>query len=236
MKLTAEHLKRTYKSGASRVTALDDVSLELRSGEFSLLMGPSGSGKSTLLAALSGLIPPDSGRVIALGHDLWNMPEQKREEFRRQWVGFIFQGYNLFPGLNVREQLEMVLEWSAELARGEARRKVEGLLGLLGLEKKGDRSPDELSGGERQRVAIARALIKEPLLIFADEPTSALDWHRGHQIVEILRDAAQQRGAILAVVSHDNRIIPYADQVLSLEDGQLKPPEHESHPETRRAQ
>jgi putative ABC transport system ATP-binding protein len=149
------------------------------------------------------------------------MTDPEREEFRRQAVGFIFQGFNLFPALTVREQLEMVLFWIAELPAAEARRRLAGLLDLLGLAGKADREPEQLSGGEKQRVAIARALIKQPRLIFADEPTSSLDWHRGEQIILLLKDCAQQQGAILLVVSHDSRIIPFADRVFSLEDGQL---------------
>ena len=223
--LTAQNLTRSFGSGDNRVVALDDVSLELRPREFSLLMGPSGSGKSTLLAVLSGLVPPDSGEVIALGQNVWAMSHLEREEFRRQSTGFIFQGYNLFPALTVREQLEMVLLWAVGTPPREAERKVEVILDLLGLAEKADRVPEQLSGGEKQRVAIARALIKDPQLIFADEPTSALDWQRGRQIVELLQTSARKRGAILVVVSHDNRLIPYADRVLHLEDGRFGQPE-----------
>jgi putative ABC transport system ATP-binding protein len=234
--LTAQNLTRSFGSGDNRVVALDNVSLELRPGEFSLLMGPSGSGKSTLLAVLSGLVPPDSGEVVVLGRNVWDMSDLQREEFRRQSTGFIFQGYNLFPALTVREQLEMVLLWAVGTPPREAERKVEVMLDLLGLAEKADRVPEQLSGGEKQRVAIARALIKDPQLIFADEPTSALDWQRGRQIVELLQISARERGTILMVVSHDNRLIPYADRVLYLEDGrfgQLEAPNgHESHKRT----
>jgi putative ABC transport system ATP-binding protein len=223
--LTARNLTRCFGGGDTRVVALDDVSLELRPGEFSLLMGPSGSGKSTLLAVLSGLVPPDGGEVVALGLNVWDLSDLEREEFRRQSTGFIFQGYNLFPALTVREQLEMVLLWSAGTPPREAERKVEAMLDLLGLGEKADRVPEQLSGGEKQRVAVARALIKDPRLIFADEPTSALDWQRGRQVVELLRAGARERGAILVVVSHDNRLIPYADRVLHLEDGRFGRPE-----------
>jgi putative ABC transport system ATP-binding protein len=219
--LSARNLTRTFGGGDNQVVALDDVSLDLRGGEFSLLMGPSGSGKSTLLAVLSGLVPPDSGEVIALGQEVWGMSDLQREEFRRRATGFIFQGYNLFPDLTVREQLEMVLLWAVEAPPEQAEGRVEAVLDLLGLAAKADRVPEQLSGGEKQRVAIARALIKDPLLIFADEPTSALDWHRGRQIVELLQECARSRGAVLVVVSHDNRIIPFADRVFHLEDGRL---------------
>jgi putative ABC transport system ATP-binding protein len=231
--LTAHNLTRSFGGGDSRVVALDDVSLELRPKDLTLLMGPSGSGKSTLLAVLSGLVPPDSGQVVALGQNVWVMSHLEREEFRRQSIGFIFQGYNLFPALTVREQLEMVLLWAVEAPRREAESKVEAMLDLLGLAEKADHVPEQLSGGEKQRVAIARALIKDPRIIFADEPTSALDWQRGQQIVELLQASARERGAILVVVSHDNRLIPYADRVLHLDDGRIGQPEemagHEPH-------
>ena len=120
--LSARNLTRTFGSGDNQVVALDDVSFDLRGGEFSLLMGPSGSGKSTLLAVLSGLVPPDRGEVVALGQKVWGMSDLQREQFRRQSTGFIFQGYNLFPSLTVREQLEMVLLWAVEAPpRGSAR-------------------------------------------------------------------------------------------------------------------
>src|SRR5262249_3921596 len=220
--------------GDARVVALDDVSLELRPGEFSLLMGPSGSGKSTLLAVLSGLVPPDSGQVVALGQKVWAMSDLKREEFRRRSTGFIFQGCNLFPALTVREQLEMVLLWAVGTPAPEAERQVESMLDLLGLAEKADRVPEQLSGGEKQRVAIARALIKDPQLIFADEPTSALDWQRGRQIVELLQESARERGAVLVVVSHDHRIVPYADRVLHLTDGRLDQEETSAGPDQDR--
>ena len=229
--LSARNLTRTFGSGDNQVVALDDVSLDLRGGEFSLLMGPSGSGKSTLLAVLSGLVPPDRGEVVALGQEVWGMSDLQREQFRRQSTGFIFQGYNLFPALTVREQLEMVLLWAVEAPPEQTEGRVEAVLDLLDLTAKADRVPDQLSGGEKQRVAIARALIKDPLLIFADEPTSALDWHRGRQIVELLQGCARSRGAVLVVVSHDNRIIPYANRVLHLEDGRLGKGEAATHSE-----
>jgi putative ABC transport system ATP-binding protein len=218
-------LTRTFGSGHTRVVALDDVSLELHPGELSLLMGPSGSGKSTLLAVLAGLVPPDSGQVFALGQEVWALSDVEREELRRHSTGFIFQGYNLFPALTVREQLEMILLWAVETSPVEAELKVEAMLDVLGLADKADSIPAQLSGGEKQRVAIARALIKDPQFIFADEPTSALDWQRGRQIVELLQASARERGAILVVVTHDNRLIPYADRVLHLEDGRLGLPE-----------
>jgi putative ABC transport system ATP-binding protein len=223
--LQGRHLCRTFGTGSVATVALHDVSLELYAGEFALLMGPSGSGKSTLLAALSGLLRPDSGQVLALDQDLWRMTDRQREGFRLRHCGFIFQGYNLFPALTARQQLELVLRWGQGLGRREARHRAEDMLAMLGLSKKAHLRPAELSGGEKQRVAIGRALIKEPDFCFADEPTSALDWAHGEQVIELLRTAARERGTTVLVVAHDARIVPYVDRVFHLEDGCLAEPE-----------
>jgi putative ABC transport system ATP-binding protein len=222
--LVGRDLIRTFGKGATMTTALREVSLALYPGQITLLMGPSGSGKSTLLAVLSGLLQPDSGRVLALDQDLWAMSERAREEFRLRHCGFIFQGYNLFPALKARQQLEVVLRWGQGLSGREARKRAEDMLSLLGLANKTRLRPAELSGGEKQRVAIGRALIKQPTFCFADEPTSALDWTHGEQVVELLRTAAHERGATILVVGHDARMIPYVDRVFHLEDGCLLEP------------
>jgi putative ABC transport system ATP-binding protein len=214
-------LTRSFGKGDAETVALRDVSVDLFAGQISLFMGPSGSGKSTLLSVLSGLLHPDRGQVLALGEDLWALSEQGREQFRLQHFGFIFQGYNLFPALTVRQQLEMVLRWGEGTSSAEAHKRTSEMLDLLGLSKKAHLRPGELSGGEKQRVAIGRALIKKPAVCFADEPTSALDWAHGEQVIELLRTAAHEREATILVVSHDNRVVPYADQVFHLEDGRL---------------
>lgn len=219
--LQGVHLSRSFGEGETKTTVLHDVSVELYSGQITLLMGPSGSGKSTLLAILSGLLRPDGGRVMALGHDLWAMSDVERERFRLRHCGFIFQGYNLFNALTARQQLEMVLRWGEGAQARDARRRADEMLGLLGLAKKTHLRPTEMSGGEKQRVAIGRALIKEPNFCFADEPTSALDWKVGQHVIELLRSAAHDRGATVLVVAHDARIIEHVDRVIHMEDGRL---------------
>jgi putative ABC transport system ATP-binding protein len=219
--LQGQRLSRTYGQGAAATRALREVSLEFYPGQLTVLMGPSGSGKSTLLAVLSGLLRPDSGRVVALGQDLGRLDEWGREEFRRRHCGFIFQGFNLFPALTARQHVEMVLRWTAEIHGREARGRAIALLDQLGLAKKQHLRPAELSGGEKQRVAIAQALAKSPALCFADEPTSALDWTHGEQIVGLLRAEAAERGATVLVVSHDPRVAAYGDQILHIDDGRL---------------
>jgi putative ABC transport system ATP-binding protein len=222
--LQARSLTRTFGSGETATVALNDVSLDLYPGQISLLMGPSGSGKSTLLAVLSGLLHPDSGEVVALGKDLWRMDDRRRERFRLQHCGFVFQGYNLFPALNARQQLEIVLRWGEGASGREARKRADEMLDLLGLGKRKHLRPAQLSGGEKQRVALGRALIKNPTFCFADEPTSALDWKHGEHVVELLRAAAHERRTTILVVSHDPRIEAYVDQIFHIEDGCLTEP------------
>jgi putative ABC transport system ATP-binding protein len=219
--LEAHQLTHIFGEGDTLTAALCDVSLDLFAGQVTLLMGPSGSGKSTLLAVLSGLLRPTSGSVLALEEDIWRLSDVERERFRLRHCGFIFQGYNLFPALTAQQQLEIVLRWGEAVPAREARTRADKMLALLGLGNKRHLYPRQLSGGEKQRVAIGRALVKTPQLCFADEPTSALDWAHGEQIVELLRAAAHQRGATVLMVSHDARVLPYADQVFHLEDGRL---------------
>jgi putative ABC transport system ATP-binding protein len=221
--LSGFRLVQVFGSGETETHALRDVSLDLTAGQLTLIMGPSGCGKTTLLGVLSGLLPPTGGRVLVGGHDLYALSAAERREFRRQKVGFIFQGFHLFPTLTVREQLEMVLSWGEELPAAEAGRRTCKMLDALNLVHRAELLPQQLSGGEQQRVAIARAFIKTKAdLIFADEPTSALDWEHGKQVMEILCQAAHKRLCTVLVVSHDPRVMPFADRILHMEDGTLK--------------
>jgi putative ABC transport system ATP-binding protein len=219
-------LSRAYGEGELRSFALKEVSIDLYAGQIAMLIGPSGSGKSTLLAVLSGLLEPTSGEVLIRREDgresnLWDLSNKQREQFRLANCGFIFQGYNLFPALTARQQLEIVLRWGFNEGGTSAKRKSEVMLGLLGLSKQANKLPAQLSGGEKQRVAIGRALIKNPTVCFADEPTSALDWTSGENVIQLLRNAAHERKSTVVVVSHDHRIEPFVDVTYNLEDGRL---------------
>ena len=227
-------LQRCFGTGDAKTFAINNVSLELRQSEMNLLMGPSGSGKSTLLAVLSALLRPDGGRVQALGHDLWRMTEQELERFRLRHCSYVFQGYNLFPALTARQQLEIVLRWGEGCPVREARARSERILCQLGLSKKLNLRPAQLSGGEKQRVAIGRALVKNPSFLFADEPTSALDWENGQQVIELLNDVARQGGATVLVVTHDPRLLPFADKVYEMADGCLRPDRAENTADSKR--
>jgi putative ABC transport system ATP-binding protein len=224
--LRGVNIVRTFGDGTARRAALQQVSLDLFPGQIVLLMGPSGSGKSTLLAILSGLLEPDTGQVLAdddgVMRDVWAMSAKEREAYRRRHTGFIFQGYNLFPALTARQQLEIVLKWGAGAGGDDARDRADAMLDRLGLAPNKNKKPAQLSGGEKQRVAIGRALVKDPTFMFADEPTSALDWENGQKVIELLRDAAHQRGASVLCVSHDHRILPFVDVYYHLDDGHLE--------------
>src|SRR5260370_27235744 len=169
--LRARHLTRTFGTGEVKTTALADVSLDLYPGQLALLMGPSGSGKSTLLAVLSGLLHPDGGRVVALGQDLWAMSEREREHFRLQHCGFIFQGYNLFPALTARQQLEMVLRWGRGAGARECRRRADAILGLLRLATKATLPPGQPSRRENHPVPLPRDQPNAPQFCLSPPPT-----------------------------------------------------------------
>lgn len=220
--LSCRQVVQIFGSGENETHALRGVSLDVTPGELTLVMGPSGCGKTTLLAILSGLLRPTSGQVLAGGRDLYALSDVERRAFRRQHVGFIFQGFHLFPTLTVREQLEMVPLWGEDASAAEAAERTNQMLSLLNLSRKADLLPQQLSGGEQQRVAIGRAFLKNPDLFFADEPTSALDWDHGKQVMEILSAAAHKKSCTVLVVAHDPRVTPFADRILHLEDGALK--------------
>lgn len=218
-------LTRAFTDGGRARNVIDDLSVDLYRGQVALLMGPSGSGKSTLLAVLSGLLKPDSGQVLARENnrwvDVWKMSPREREEFRLRNCGFIFQGYNLFPALTARQQLEIILRWGNAVPGREARKRADEMLALLGLAGKENKKPAQLSGGEKQRVAIGRALIKKPRFCFADEPTSALDWGSGQVVIDLLQKAAHEYDSTIIVVSHDHRLLEHVDVSYHLEDGRM---------------
>jgi putative ABC transport system ATP-binding protein len=223
--LRCRSLVRSFGDGGRTRAVINDVSMELHRGEITLLMAPSGSGKSTLLAILSGLLAPDGGQVTARENgrwiDVWQLSPREREQFRLRNCGFIFQGYNLFPALTARQQLEIVLRWGEGASGREARRRADEMLHLLGLQGKENKKPAQLSGGEKQRVAIGRARIKRPRFCFADEPTSALDWGSGQVVIDQLQKAAHEYESTIIVVSHDHRLLEHVDVSYHLDDGRL---------------
>jgi putative ABC transport system ATP-binding protein len=212
----------TYGAGPTAQTALDDVSLTVRRGEVLLLTGPSGSGKTTLLQVLGCLRPPSRGTIALHGTPLGALDEAARGRLRLAHFGFVFQGYNLFPTLRAWENVAVALDLKGVRGpRAEARAR--GLLDAVGLATRADAHPAQLSGGQRQRVAIARALAAEPAAILADEPTAALDSGAGAQIAALLRSLADRDGRAVVIVTHDARLLPFADRTIALEDGRVVP-------------
>jgi putative ABC transport system ATP-binding protein len=216
----ARGIKKTLGRGAGAVQALRGIDLSLRRGELTLLMGPSGSGKTTLLLILGCMLAPDAGTATIDGNSISHADKEGLARLRRDHIGFVFQSYHLFPTLTAAQNVQLALDIRGERGR-RAKKKAREAMALVGLERKTDRRPGELSGGEQQRVAIARAFVANPALILADEPTAALDSDNGRMILRILADAAHERDRAVLVVTHDPRILPFADRIVEIDDGRI---------------
>jgi putative ABC transport system ATP-binding protein len=206
--------------GAGRVQALKGVSLSLACGELTLLMGPSGSGKTTLLSILGSILTPTSGIVRINGHSTVGARPAALARLRRDYIGFVFQTYHLFPTLNALDNVRLALDVRGERS-DRAIAKAKAVLATVGLSHKQDAFPSELSGGEQQRVAIARAIVGDASAILADEPTGALDSENGHTIMTILAQIAKDPARGVLVVTHDPRILPFANRIIHIEDGRI---------------
>ncbi|KQV07896.1 ABC transporter ATP-binding protein [Leifsonia sp. Root112D2] len=212
---------KSYGVGANAVTALDDVSIGIRSGEFTAIMGPSGSGKSTLMHIMAGLDTVSSGRVWLGDTDITGMGDRQLTVLRRRRVGFVFQSFNLVPTLDIEGNIMLPFELDGRRPSAAEREWVDHLTGTLGLSDRLRHRPHELSGGQQQRVAIARALATKPDLIFADEPTGNLDSRTGHEVLALLAAASTSYGQSIAMVTHDPIAASHADRILFLADGRV---------------
>jgi putative ABC transport system ATP-binding protein len=217
--LELRHVSKVYGDGAAQVHALDDVSLSVDAGALVAVMGPSGSGKSTLLTIAGTLEEPTSGEVLIGGTAVTKMSRAQRARLRRRAIGYVFQDFNLLPGLTAAENVALPLELDGTAAR---RARAAGALALdgLGLADRADQYPDQLSGGERQRVAIARAMVGERQLMLTDEPSGALDSANAEEVMRLLH-AASERGLAVVVVTHDPQLASWADRVVFLRDGRM---------------
>ncbi|HVX99175.1 MAG TPA: ABC transporter ATP-binding protein [Pseudorhodoplanes sp.] len=218
--LEAIDVVKLLGSGAAEVQALKGVSLAVGAGELALLMGPSGSGKTTLLSILGCMLTPTGGTVRVGGLDTRGQEPEQLAELRRRHIGFVFQSYHLFPTLNATDNVQLVLDVRGEYGRKAARR-AQDALAMVGLAHKLKSYPSQLSGGEQQRVAIARAIVGDAPAILADEPTAALDSENGHAIMTILSDIASDGARGVLVVTHDPRLVPFADRIVRIEDGRI---------------
>lgn len=221
--ISVRQLTKIYDSGTTQVRALDGIDLEVIPGEVVLLMGPSGSGKTTLLSIMGCILTPTSGSVRIVGVEVSRMSEKELPPVRLEHIGFVFQGFNLFPTLTAGENVELMLQLK-KVPTVEIKRRARRLLELVGLGDKYQSFPRDLSGGQKQRVAVARALAGDPTIILADEPTAALDSQTGRTVIEMMRNLAHQLGRAVVIVTHDSRLVEFADRTVRLEDGVLVVP------------
>jgi putative ABC transport system ATP-binding protein len=215
-----QDLIKKYRVGQEVITALDKVSLQVESGEFICVLGASGSGKSTLLHTVAGLDKPTKGDVIIKGTSIVKMKEKDMALFRRRYMGFIFQAYNLIPTLTALENVSMPLMFDG-VGRRERYRRAKDILIQMGLKDRLRNKPGEMSGGQQQRVSIARALINDPKVLYADEPTGNLDTKTTKEIMDILSGRVRQSGVTLMMVTHNLELAEYAHRVIHMVDGKV---------------
>lgn len=216
----AIELEKSFGEGVAKTLAIGGVSFEAYLGEILFFVGPSGSGKTTLLSMISGILKPDSGKVIVEGADIWGLDADRIADFRLNKVGFVFQDYHLFPKLSTVENVAIPLilrkqDWDKSI---ESAMQV---LEVVGLANRAPLPPLKLSGGERQRVAIARAIVGRPDLLIFDEPTASLDGVTGRRIIQFVKDNILNDKRCILIVTHDNRIFEFADRIIELEDGKI---------------
>ncbi|MFZ4773564.1 MAG: ABC transporter ATP-binding protein [Chlamydiia bacterium] len=218
--IRCENLSKTYGNGPNAVEAVRHVNLVVNTGELLMIMGPSGSGKTTLISVLAGILPYEGGTCRLFGEDYQSMSEEERTTFRKTSIGFVFQAFNLIPMLTATENVAVPLILN-DVSKEEAERRARVLLEDFGMKEKLDTTPNELSGGQQQRLAIARGCIHEPRFIVCDEPTAYLDHKAGDKVMEILKNRVLTKDRAVIVVTHDPRIISYADRIVQMEDGIL---------------
>jgi putative ABC transport system ATP-binding protein len=218
--VSVRDLRKTYGRGGEATVALDGIDLDVHGGEVMLLMGPSGSGKTTLVSIMGCILRPTSGTVTVRGREVSRLRERELPRIRLDNMGFVFQGFNLFPTLTAAENVEVALHLKG-MRGARARSLAVASLNDVGLADKVRAYPADLSGGQKQRVAIARALAGDPAILLADEPTAALDSHSGRTVMTMLRDLTRSRGRAVVIVTHDNRILEFADRVVRIEDGKI---------------
>jgi putative ABC transport system ATP-binding protein len=222
--ISLKSVGKVFAVGRGSLVALSGVDLDIAPGEVTAIMGPSGSGKTTLLSIVGCILRPTSGVVSICGTDAAALDEAERSRIRLAHIGFVFQSYNLFPSLSARQNVEIALELKGVTGRAR-REQAEGLLEQVGLRDKTLSHPKDLSGGQKQRVAIARALAGAPDIVLADEPTAALDSTTGRRIMAIFRELARRQKQTVVIVTHDSRILEFADRVVMVDDGRVTEPE-----------
>lgn len=215
-----QNVVKVYDTGGQKVTALNDINLDIIAGQLMMLVGPSGCGKTTLISVIAGILDQDEGLCELFGENLLTMRSKDKLNFRAKNIGFVFQAFNLLPSLNAAENVSVPLIING-MKRAEAERIAITLLEQVGLGARWKSLPSQLSGGQQQRVAIARALVHNPRLIVCDEPTSALDHETGRNVMKLLKDVALHKDRTLVIVTHDARIFDFADRIAEMDDGHI---------------
>jgi putative ABC transport system ATP-binding protein len=218
--IAVRQLTKKYEDGATGTLALRGIDLDVHPGELLMLMGPSGSGKTTLLSIMGCILTATSGSVRVAGREVVGLSEKQLPALRLEHIGFVFQGFNLFPTLTAGENVELMLDLKG-VSAAKARERAQQLLEQVGLGEKYGAFPSDLSGGQKQRVAIARALAGDPGIILADEPTAALDSHTGRNVMEMMSELAHSRDRAVVIVTHDSRVLHFADRIVRIEDGAI---------------
>lgn len=214
--LQMEHIKKSYQDGADKNVVLNDISLNVKSGELIAIVGPSGSGKSTLLTIAGMLLSPDSGTILIAGNNVSSAKKREWTKIRQEHIGFIFQNHQLLPYLKAKEQLT-----AFQTKNNRSKVNIDEMLSELDIAKCLDQYPAKMSGGEKQRVAIARAFVNDPDIILADEPTASLDGARGRQVVEMIQLEVKKHEKAAVIVTHDERVLDLADRIYHLKNGKL---------------
>lgn len=217
--IIVEDVKKIYNGGEGEVTALGGVSLTVTEGEFVALMGPSGSGKSTLLTMLGAMNPPTSGSIVIDDIDVYSLSSERRADFRSEYLGFVFQQFQLVPYLTAMENVMLPLAITNK-SNKEQEEMAKAVLDKVGLGSKGSRLPNQLSGGEQERVAIARAIVNEPPILFADEPTGALDSKNSEEIMNLFK-RLNKDGQTIIMVTHNPEFLSYVDRGIFIRDGKI---------------
>lgn len=221
-RIRVRQLTKNYAEGRAGTLALRGVALDVHAGELLMLVGPSGSGKTTLLSIMGCILAATSGSVRVAGREVVGLREKDLPAIRLAHIGFVFQGFNLFPTLTAGENVELMLDLKG-VSGGKAKHRAHQLLEQVGLGTTYDSFPADLSGGQKQRVAIARALAGDPEIVLADEPTAALDSHTGRNVMEMMSELAHQRERAVVIVTHDSRVLGFADRIVKIEDGLVTP-------------
>lgn len=221
-----ENASKIYGSGPTEVRALDDVSVTIEPGEFTVFSGPSGSGKSTLLNLVGLLDSATTGHVFLQGHDVSGLSQRKLAALRAEQIGFIFQSFNLVPVLSALENVTLALQLAGR--SGDHKALATQVLQDVGLGEHIHRRPNQLSGGQQQRVAVARALVKKPALVIADEPTANLDTVSGDTVLDLMRDLNEKLGATFLFSTHDPRVMARAKRIVKLRDGKIEADERQT--------